>query len=363
MPAACRLATASVNVSTAVSRSPAAQAARPRNPAAAPRGKWSSGPASVERPAGVRDRAVDVAAGLGDRGAVHRDHGRQGAELALPVRGRLGQRGRRRDWSMAAPCRDRPRRRRATPPPRRGRPRRAGSTPCRWRAAVGGGRRRRAARPASRAGCGPGVVGAGRPGRARRGRRCARWSPLAIACRTASASSPCSASHRLAAACSSRDPVGVPGGQTGPQARRRTGGGSGTTGARRRAATTNRFSRSRASSIDCPSARPVRASHRPPVSWSSTEVSSRNARTSSGCRVQNLLDEVVEDEPVAAGERLDEPRDVPPVGGAGMGPGRQRGQLQPGRPPLGARLERGHERGLQLQPHHLVEERAPPRRR
>ena len=39
-----------------------------------------------------------------------------------------------------------------------------------------------------------------------------------------------------------------------------------------------------------------------------------------------------------------------------MGPGRQRGQLQPGRPPLGARLERGHERGVQLQPHHLVEE-------
>ena len=64
--------------------------------------------------------------------------------------------------------------------------------------------------------------------------------------------------------------------------------------------------------------------------------------------VQHLLDEVVEDEPMASGERLDEPGDVAPVGGAGTGPGRQRGQLQPGRPPLGARLERGHERGLQL---------------
>ena len=60
---------------------------------------------------------------------------------------------------------------------------------------------------------------------------------------------------------------------------------------------------------------------------------------------------------MASGEGLDEPGDVSgPVGGAGMGPGRQRGQLQPGRPPLGARLERGHERGLQPQPHHLVEE-------
>ena len=72
---------------------------------------------------------------------------------------------------------------------------------------------------------------------------------------------------------------------------------------------------------------------------------------------QNLLDKVVEDEPMASGERLDKPGDVSrPLGGARMGPGRQRRQLQPGRPPLGARLERGHECGLQLQPHHLVEE-------
>ena len=73
--------------------------------------------------------------------------------------------------------------------------------------------------------------------------------------------------------------------------------------------------------------------------------------------VQNLLDEVVQDEPVASGEGLNELSDVSrSVGGAGMGPRRQRGQLQPSRPPLGARLERGHERGLQLQPHHLIEE-------
>ncbi len=54
-------------------------------------------PGQRECPACVRDRAVDVAPGLGDRGAVDRDHGREGADLALPVPGRLGQRGRRGD--------------------------------------------------------------------------------------------------------------------------------------------------------------------------------------------------------------------------------------------------------------------------
>ena len=61
---------------------------------------------------------------------------------------------------------------------------------------------------------------------------------------------------------------------------------------------------------------------------------------------------------MASGELLDEPGDVcGPVGGAGLGPRRQCGQLKPGRPPLDARLERRHECGLQLQPHHVVEER------
>ena len=54
-------------------------------------------PGQRECPACVRDRAVDVAPGLGDGGTVDRGHGREGAELALPVPGRLGQRARRRD--------------------------------------------------------------------------------------------------------------------------------------------------------------------------------------------------------------------------------------------------------------------------
>ena len=64
---------------------------------------------------------------------------------------------------------------------------------------------------------------------------------------------------------------------------------------------------------------------------------------------QNLFNQVVKDKPMASRERLDKPSDVSRL--AGMGPGRQPGQLQPGRPSLGARLKRGHERGLQLQPH------------
>ena len=70
--------------------------------------------------------------------------------------------------------------------------------------------------------------------------------------------------------------------------------------------------------------------------------------------VQDLLDEVVEDEPMASREGVNEPGDV--SGPVGMRPGRQRGQLQPGRPPLGARLERRHKCGIEVQLHHLVEE-------
>ncbi len=54
-------------------------------------------PGQRECPAGVRHGAVDVAAGLGDRGAVDLDHGRQGADLDLAIPGRVGQRARRGD--------------------------------------------------------------------------------------------------------------------------------------------------------------------------------------------------------------------------------------------------------------------------
>ena len=57
----------------------------------------------------------------------------------------------------------------------------------------------------------------------------------------------------------------------------------------------------------CRPVRPVTASHSGPVSRSRMEVSSRKSRTSSGWRSQDLLDEVVDDVPVVAGEPGDEP--------------------------------------------------------
>ena len=73
--------------------------------------------------------------------------------------------------------------------------------------------------------------------------------------------------------------------------------------------------------------------------------------------VQDLLDEVVKDEPVAPGEGVDETADVAwCVGVAGVGAGRQCSELQPGSPALSARLEGGHVRGIQPEPHDVVEE-------
>ena len=70
-----------------------------------------------------------------------------------------------------------------------------------------------------------------------------------------------------------------------------------------------------------------------------------------GLAVEHLVDEVVEDEAVAAGERLDEPVRVTR---ARRGEGRE---LQPGRPALGPLLERGDVARLEAEAHHVVEER------
>ena len=71
--------------------------------------------------------------------------------------------------------------------------------------------------------------------------------------------------------------------------------------------------------------------------------------------VQDLLDQIVQDEAVAAGEGVDESGDV--LGGRAGGDG-QRGQLQSGGPALRSRAERGHVPGRELQGHHSVEERS-----
>ena len=67
-------------------------------------------------------------------------------------------------------------------------------------------------------------------------------------------------------------------------------------------------------------------------------------RRLAGLAAQHLLEQVVEHEPVAAAERVDEPVHV---GAVGMGAGRERRQLQPGRPALSARLQGGDVLGCQ----------------
>jgi len=66
---------------------------------------------------------------------------------------------------------------------------------------------------------------------------------------------------------------------------------------------------------------------------------------------QHLTAEVVDDVAVVARERLDEAAGVGPVAQ------RQRGQVQGGRPALGALLQPGHVGGAQPQPEYLVEQR------
>ncbi len=71
-------------------------------------------------------------------------------------------------------------------------------------------------------------------------------------------------------------------------------------------------------------------------------MSSRNAGPRSGWRVEDLLDQVVEDDALAAGEGLTNEAGRRMHRLSGAAPGRERRQLQSGRPALGARPERRH---------------------
>src|SRR6185369_17331023 len=75
-----------------------------------------------------------------------------------------------------------------------------------------------------------------------------------------------------------------------------------------------------------------------------------------GLAVEHLLDQVVQDEAVAAGERVDEAGHTRSVPGAGVAAGRQGGQLQSGGPSLGAVLERGDVRRIEVEAHEVIEE-------
>ena len=80
---------------------------------------------------------------------------------------------------------------------------------------------------------------------------------------------------------------------------------------------------------------------------------SRKSRTCGGLPGEHLVGEVVDDEPVAAGERLDEAGDLAALRDAAQG---ERGELEAGDPALGALVERVHVGGGEVQPHHPVEE-------
>ena len=96
---------------------------------------------------------------------------------------------------------------------------------------------------------------------------------------------------------------------------------------------------------------PVTASQSEPFSRLRMEVWSRKAPDMLGLTLQDLLDQVVDDVAVVAGEAGDEAGDVVSA------LHRQRRQLERGDPPFGASLQRGDVLRRQLQSHHLVEVR------
>ena len=289
-----RLRTASPNVSTAVARSPAAQAARPRNPAAAPRAKWSSGPARSSGAPGVptvpRRR----------RGPAPPRRGRPRSSRAAP-RSSSSRAGRASAGSAASAARHR---RRPGVVVRSAcvgdvEP---GSTPVE----VALGQPRQAQRVASRARRAHDVLGQGvqpvaqgpvlplpaqrRAAPARRGRRRARRRRRRGRGGSRRSSVPCSACQ--------------PAGGAGAAARTGSGSSAREPGAQRVGEQVvvapplplvverddEQVRPLEASSSCCPSVRPVSASHSGPVSSSSTEVSRRKARTSSGWVVEHLLE-------------------------------------------------------------------------
>ena len=75
-----------------------------------------------------------------------------------------------------------------------------------------------------------------------------------------------------------------------------------------------------------------------------------------GLAVEHLLDQVVQDEAVAAGERVDKAGHPTGVPGVSAAAGRESGQLQPGGPSLGAVLEGGDVRRIEVEAHDVIEE-------
>ena len=111
---------------------------------------------------------------------------------------------------------------------------------------------------------------------------------------------------------------------------RRTGGGSGTSAASASSGTRNRLARSARSSSASASSRPVSSRHSSTVNRSAIEVLTRNERRSVVDPAEDLVGEVVEHEPLAAAERLDQRAGIGPVAQ------RDRRQLEARDPALGS---------------------------
>ena len=133
--------------------------------------------------------------------------------------------------------------------------------------------------------------------------------------------------------------------------RRRRGGDSDTTGARHRAVRRTDSPRSSASSISAPSSRPVTASHRGPHNSVENGGVQQEAAHAFRLALKNLFEQVIQHEPVAAGESLDE------AGGVGSSPHGERRHVQAGDPALGAVFQGGDVILGEVEAHRLVEER------
>ena len=249
---------------------------QPEEPGATTSGEVVLGPRQLERAAGVLGGAGRVPAGLGDRGTVDRDPARAPSRSASspPVvarpRGGIAARGARSASTSRASTPSRSpstSRIHALAVPSTGRRRTTSSGSACSHSTIVRLRRRRWA-SGSAASIRSAAVSA---------------SPPAVACPMASSSRSWSAYQRLAARCRPGPGPG-PRRRAGRGGRRRTGGGTGTTPAGRRGGRRTGCTRSRSSSLLARRSVPVSASHSGPVIRSSTEVSSRNRRTSSGWR-------------------------------------------------------------------------------
>ena len=117
----------------------------------------------------------------------------------------------------------------------------------------------------------------------------------------------------------------------------------------------NRLARSRSRSRAADPLIPVTASQSGPLRRPRIDVRSRKALSSARQPVQDLLAQVVDDMAARPGELGHEPRSI------GTFPERQSRQVEPGRPALGACLERLHGARIEIEPQRPIQELRRPR--